>query len=428
MTTITGLSIHDLRFPTSAKLDGSDAMNPDPDYSAAYVILKTDDGLEGHGLTFTIGRGNEVVCAAIRALEARLRGLSLDWIAENPGRFWRHVTGDSQLRWIGPDKGAMHLATGAVVNAAWDLMAKAAGKPVWQLVADMTPEQLVSIVDFRYLTDAITPEEALAIFRKAEAGKAERIAELKTNGYPCYTTSAGWLGYSHDKLRRLAQEAVDAGFTHIKMKVGQDRDEDVARLKIVREVIGEDRTLMIDANQVWEVDQAIDWVRALSAFRPYFIEEPTSPDDVAGHRKIREAVVPVKVATGEMCQNRILFKQFIAGGAIDIVQIDACRIGGLNEVLSVLLMAAKFGLPVWPHAGGVGLCEYVQHLSMIDYLVVSGTKEGRVIEYVDHLHEHFVDPCRIERAAYMPPEKPGFSIEMKPETIRNFAHTMPKAS
>ncbi|TCT41780.1 L-fuconate dehydratase [Martelella mediterranea] len=422
MTSITGLSVHDLRFPTSDKLDGSDAMNPDPDYSAAYVVLKTDCDLEGHGLTFTIGRGNEVVCAAISALENRVQGLSLGWISEDPARFWRHVTGDSQLRWIGPDKGAMHLATGAVVNAVWDLLGKAADKPVWQLIADMTPEQLVSIVDFRYLTDAITPDEALAIFRKAEAGKAERLEELKTNGYPCYTTSAGWLGYSHDKLRRLAQEAVDSGFSFIKMKVGQDLEEDIARLKIVREVIGEDRTLMIDANQVWEVDQAIEWVNALAPFRPYFIEEPTSPDDVAGHRKIREAVEPVKIATGEMCQNRILFKQFIAGGAIDIVQIDACRIGGLNEVLSVLLMAAKFGLPVWPHAGGVGLCEYVQHLSMIDYLVVSGTKEGRVIEYVDHLHEHFIDPCTIKNAAYMPPKRAGFSIEMKSETLHNYAH------
>jgi len=328
------------------------------------------------------------------------------------------VTGDSQLRWIGPDKGAMHLATGAVVNAVWDLLAKAAGKPVWQYVADMTPEQLVSIVDFRYLTDAITPEEALAIFRKAEAGKAERIATLKQEGYQCYTTSAGWLGYSNEKLARLATEAVAEGFQHIKMKVGRDLDDDIRRLEIVREIMGPDRLLMIDANQVWEVDQAVDWVRALAKFNPYFIEEPTSPDDVSGHRAIREAIAPIKVATGEMCQNRILFKQFIKDGAIDIVQIDACRIGGLNEVLSVLLMAAKYGLPVWPHAGGVGLCEYVQHLSMIDYLVVSGTKEGRVIEYVDHLHEHFIEPCAISNAAYMPPKLPGFSIEMKADSIR----------
>lgn len=414
---ITGLSTHDLRFPTSSSLDGSDAMNPDPDYSAAYVVLATDGAHEGHGLTFTIGRGNDIVCKAIEALSARVVGLETAWILENPGRFWRHVTGDSQLRWIGPDKGAMHLATGAVVNAVWDLLAKEAGKPVWQFVAEMTPEQLVSIIDFRYLTDAITPDEALAIFRRAEPGKAERMASLREEGYPCYTTSAGWLGYSNEKLTRLATEAVAAGFNHIKMKVGRDRADDIRRLEIVREIMGPDRNLMIDANQVWEVGEAIDWIGDLKRFNPYFIEEPTSPDDVMGHKAIREAIAPVKVATGEMCQNRIVFKQFIREGAIDIVQIDACRIGGLNEVLSVLLMAAKYGLPVWPHAGGVGLCEYVQHLSMIDYLVVSGSKEGRVIEYVDHLHEHFLDPCVIRSAAYMPPTRPGFSIEMKPASI-----------
>ncbi|MVT00049.1 L-fuconate dehydratase [Devosia marina] len=417
MTKITSLSTHDLRFPTSQSLDGSDAMNPDPDYSAAYVVLGTDGNLEGHGLTFTIGRGNEVVVAAINALTDRVVGLELDWIEADPGRFWRHVTGDSQLRWIGPDKGAMHLATGAVVNAVWDLLAKRANKPVWLYVSEMSPEQLVSIIDFRYLTDAITPEEALEIFRAAEPGKAERIDRLRDEGYPCYTTSAGWLGYSNEKLTRLATEAVEAGFTHIKMKVGRDLDDDIRRLEIVRQIMGPDRYLMIDANQVWEVDQAIEWVNQLKRFEPYFIEEPTSPDDVEGHRKIREAIGPVKVATGEMCQNRILFKQFITRDAIDIVQIDACRIGGLNEVLSVLLMAAKFGKPVWPHAGGVGLCEYVQHLSMIDYLAVSGKKQGRVIEYVDHLHEHFLDPCVIKGAAYMPPERPGFSIEMKPASI-----------
>jgi L-fuconate dehydratase len=420
MTTITDIATFDLRFPTSQTLDGSDAMNPDPDYSAAYVILQTEGEHEGHGLTFTIGRGNEIVVAAIEALRARIVGLDTAWIAEDPGRFWRHMTGDSQLRWIGPDKGAMHLATGAVVNAAWDLLTKEAGKPVWRYVAEMTPQQLVSIIDFRYLTDAITPHEALAIFTRAQEGKAERIAILEREGYQCYTTSAGWLGYSNEKLTRLATEAVEAGFDHIKMKVGRDLDDDIRRLEIVRAIIGPDRYLMIDANQVWEVDEAVDWVKALSRFNPFFIEEPTSPDDVLGHRTIRNAIQPIKVATGEMCQNRILFKQFITEGAIDIVQIDACRIGGLNEVLSVLLMAAKFNLPVWPHAGGVGLCEYVQHLSMIDYLVVSGTKEGRVIEYVDHLHEHFIDPCVIEDAAYMPPKLPGFSIQMKPETIRDY--------
>ncbi|OLP54791.1 fuconate dehydratase [Rhizobium rhizosphaerae] len=429
MTRITNLRVFDLRFPTSASLDGSDAMNPDPDYSAAYVILETDrPDLSGHGLTFTIGRGNDICCMAIEAMRHLVVGTDLAEVRAAPGKFWRKLTGDSQLRWIGPDKGAMHLATGAVVNAFWDAMAKEAGLPVWKFVSTMSPEEIADIVDYRYLTDALTREEALEILKKAEAGKAERIAMLEAEGYPCYTTSAGWLGYSDEKLRRLAQEAVDAGFNHIKMKVGRDLEDDIRRLTIAREVIGPDRYLMVDANQVWEVDQAIAWMKQLAFCKPFFIEEPTSPDDVAGHRKIREAIAPVKVATGEMCQNRIMFKQFIAEGAIDIVQIDSCRMGGLNEVLAVLLLAAKFGKPVWPHAGGVGLCEYVQHLSMIDYIAVSGTKEGRVIEYVDHLHEHFFDPCVIRNAAYMPPSLPGFSIEMRPESIATYTHGKPEAA
>lgn len=420
MTRITGIRTEDLRFPTSDSLDGSDAMNPDPDYSAAYVVLETNGAHEGHGLTFTIGRGNEICVAAIEALGALVIGLELDWITEDMGRFWRHITGDSQLRWIGPDKGAIHLATGAVVNAAWDLWAKEAGKPVWQLVGEMSPEEIVGLIDFRYLTDAVTPEEALALLKKAAPGKQERIETLKAEGYPCYTTSAGWLGYSDEKLRRLCREAKDAGFTHTKFKVGRDLDDDIRRLTIAREVLGEEMNIMIDANQVWEVDQAIDWVKKLSFARPFFIEEPTSPDDVFGHKSIREAVAPIKVATGEMCQNRIMFKQFIKEGAIDIVQIDSCRMGGLNEVLAVMLMAAKYDLPVWPHAGGVGLCEYVQHMSMIDYVAISGEKDSRRIEFVDHLHEHFLDPCVVKNGAYLAPSKPGFSIEMKPESIRDF--------
>ncbi|MDW9822536.1 L-fuconate dehydratase [Sinorhizobium meliloti] len=421
MTRITDLRVFDLRFPTSASLDGSDAMNPDPDYSAAYVILDTDrPGLAGHGLTFTIGRGNDICCMAIEAMRHLVVGQDISNILKHPGRFWRHLTSDSQLRWIGPEKGAIHLATGAIVNAVWDLLAKHAGKPVWRLVADMPAEEIADIVDYRYLTDVLTRDDAVEILRRAEPGKAERIATLEKEGYPCYTTSAGWLGYDDAKLRRLAQEAVDAGFDHIKMKVGRDLDDDIRRLRIAREVIGPDRYLMIDANQVWEVGEAIEWVQKLAFAKPFFIEEPTSPDDVAGHRKIREAIGPVKVATGEMCQNRIMFKQFIAEGAIDIVQIDSCRMGGLNEVLAVLLIAAKYGLPVWPHAGGVGLCEHVQHLSMIDYVAVSGTKDGRVIEYIDHLHEHFLDPCVIRNAAYMPPERPGFSIEMKQQSIEDY--------
>jgi L-fuconate dehydratase len=421
MTRITDLRVFDLRFPTSQSLDGSDAMNPDPDYSAAYVVLETDEaGLTGHGLTFTIGRGNDICCMAIKAMRHLVVGQDLKTFAEAPGRFWRHLTGDSQLRWIGPDKGAMHLATGAVVNAFWDLYAKQQRKPVWKLVSDMSPEQIADVIDYRYLTDVLSRDDALQILRRAAAGTAERIDTLKREGYACYTTSAGWLGYPEDKLRRLCREAINAGFNHVKMKVGRDLQDDIRRLTIVREVIGPDRYLMIDANQVWEVDQAIGWVKKLAFAKPFFIEEPTSPDDIAGHRKIRQNVHPVKVATGEMCQNRIMFKQFIAEGAIDIVQIDACRMGGLNEVLAVLLVATKYDLPVWPHAGGVGLCEYVQHLSMIDYLAVSGTKDGRVIEYVDHLHEHFVDPCVIRNAAYMPPMAPGFSIEMKPQSIADY--------
>ena len=420
MTRIVDMQVLDLRFPTSLHRDGSDAMNPDPDYSAAYVVLKTDGPHQGHGLTFTIGRGNDVCCAAIGAMRHLVVGLDMDWVAADMGRFWRHVTSDSQLRWIGPDKGAIHLATGAVVNAVWDLWAKIAGKPVWRLVADMTPEEVVRCIDFRYITDCITPAEALALLRTREPGKAERIALLEHSGYQCYTTSAGWLGYDDDKLRRLCREAVDAGFGFIKMKVGRDRVDDIRRLTIARDEVGPDINLMIDANQVWEVDQAIGWVRELAFARPWFIEEPTSPDDIEGHRRIREGVAPVKVATGEMCQNRIVFKQLIMRGAIDIVQIDACRLGGVNEVMAVLLMAAKYGLPVCPHAGGVGLCEYVQHLAMIDYVSIAGTKEGRVVEYVDHLHEHFLDPCAVKDAAYMPPQRPGFSIEMRAETLRDY--------
>ncbi len=419
MTTITGLRSLDIRFPTSQRLDGSDAMNPDPDYSAAYAILQTDEaGLEGHGLTFTIGRGNEICCRAIEVLSHRMVGLELDWIREDPGRFWRHVTGDSQLRWIGPDRGVMHLATAAVVNAAWDPWAKAEGKPLWRLVSEMSPAELVRCIDFRYITDCITPGEALERLTDRQAGKAERLARLRTFGYPCYTTSAGWLGYGDDKLRRLSRDAVDAGFTFITMKVGRDLDNDTRRRRTVREVIGPERKLLIDANQVWDVGQAIEWVRALSFAKPWFIEEPTSPDDVERHRAIRQAVAPVRVATGEMCQNRILFKQFIMREAIDIVQIDSCRLGGVNEVLAVMLMAAKYDLPVCPHAGGVGLYEYVQHLSMIDYLSISGTMQDRVAEYVDHLHEHFVDPCILRDAAYVAPEAPGYSITMKPSSLK----------
>jgi L-fuconate dehydratase len=426
MSKVTNMRVIDVRFPTSQHLDGSDAMNPDPDYSAAYCVLETDQpGLEGHGLTFTIGRGNEICCTAIEAMRHLVVGLDMAWVAEDMGRFWRYITSDSQLRWIGPDKGAIHLATGAVVNAVWDLWAKQEGVPVWELVSRMSPEEIVKLIDFRYITDCITPEEALAMLHKQTAGKQERWATLQREGYPCYTTSAGWLGYEDDKLRRLCKEAIDAGFNHVKIKVGRDKADDIRRLTIAREVLGPNRQLMIDANQVWDVNQAVEWVNDLAFCKPWFIEEPTSPDDIEGHRVIRKGVAPVKVATGEMCQNRIIFKQLIMRGAIDVVQIDACRLGGVNEILAVMLMAAKYNLPVCPHAGGVGLCEYVQHLSMIDYLCIAGTREGRVIEFVDHLHEHFKEPCVIENAAYMPPKAPGFSIEMKPESIAHYTYRRP---
>ena len=419
---IDGWQSYDIRFPTSAGRHGSDAMNADPDYSAAYLTLKTSiPGLEGHGLTFTIGRGNELCVRAIDAIMPRLIGLSLAEIKADMAGFWRHVTGDSQLRWLGPDKGVIHLATGAVVNAVWDLWARAAAKPVWQLVGDMTPEEIVSCVDFRYLTNALTPEEALRLLENVQAGKDERRARLLASGYPAYTTSAGWLGYDDEKLRMLSRKARAEGWTHIKLKVGKNLEDDIRRCRILREEIGPDMKLMVDANQVWEVDEAIGWMRALAEFDPWFIEEPTAPDDILGHREIRDAIAPIRVATGEMCQNRIMFKQFLQMEAIDIVQIDAARVGGLNENLAIMLLAAKFGKPVVPHAGGVGLCEYVQHLSMIDYLAISGTMDGRITEFVDHLHEHFVSPCIVEKGHYLAPLAPGFSIEMKKASIARYS-------
>ena len=420
---ITGWRTGDIRFPTSHGGHGSDAMNADPDYSAAYLVLETNrPGLEGHGLTFTIGRGNELCVAAIELLAEKLVGMPMRDIAADMAAFWRFITGDSQLRWLGPDKGIMHLATGAVVNAVWDLWARAERKPVWQLVADMTPEELLRCIDFRYLTNALTPEEGLDILRRAQQGKGARRAQLLAQGYPAYTTSAGWLGYDDDTLRRSAREAHAKGWRHFKLKVGRDLGDDMRRAALLRETVGPDCKLMMDANQVWEAGEAIEWMNELARFDPWFIEEPTSPDDVLAHRQIREAISPIKVATGEMCQNRVLFKQFMQADALDIVQIDAARVGGLSENLAIMLMAAKFGKPVCPHAGGVGLCEYVQHLSMIDYLTISGTDEGRVAEYVDHLHEHFVTPCVVENGRYMPPSTPGFSIEMKPASMEEFRH------
>ena len=422
--TITSIEVRDVRFPTSRGLDGSDAMNADPDYSAAYVVLHTDDadGLEGHGLTFTIGRGNELCVAAVRALAPFVVGLSLDEIAADMGAFWRRVVGDSQLRWVGPEKGVIHLATAAVVNAVWDLWAKAEGKPVWKLLSDMSPEEIVRCVDFRYITDALTPDEALELLRRQAPTRAQRERDLVENGYPAYTTSAGWLGYPDEKIRRLCREGIADGWSHFKIKVGRDLADDVRRAGLIRGEIGPDRKLMVDANQVWEVNEAIASMRELARFDPWWIEEPTSPDDVLGHATIARAIAPIGVATGEHCQNRIIFKQLMQANAISFCQIDACRLGGVNEVIAVLLLAAKFDIAVCPHAGGVGLCEYVQHLSMFDYVCVSGTMEDRIIEYVDHLHEHFIEPVVIRAGRYMPPAAPGYSITMRPESLEQFAY------
>lgn len=424
MTTITRVVARDIRFPTSRGLDGSDAMNPDPDYSAAYVVLETDhtDGLAGHGMTFTIGRGNELCVRAVESLAPQIVGRTMEEFIDDMGGFWRMITGDSQLRWVGPEKGVIHMATGAIVNAVWDLYAKLEEKPLWRLLADMSPEQLVACVDFRSITDAITPEEAIALLKRHVCTRKERIAEMEQTGYPAYTTSAGWLGYSDEKLRDLCRACQAEGWTMFKIKVGRDLEDDIRRCRIIREEVGPEARLMMDANQVWEIDEAIEWMRSLSVFRPWFIEEPISPDDILGHQRIAEALRPVKVATGECCANRVMFKQFLQSGAIGICQIDSCRMGGVNEVLAVLLMAAKFGVPVCPHAGGVGLCEYVQHLAMFDYIAVSGTLEDRVCEYAAHLHEHFVNPIVMRDGRYMPPQAAGYSAEMLPESLDRFEY------
>lgn len=421
-TKIVAVETLDVRFPTSQGRHGSDAMHPDPDYSAAYAVLKTDaeTGVEGHGLTFTIGRGNELCVAAIQALAPLVVGVTVEEIRADMAGFWRRLTSESQLRWVGPEKGVIHLATAALVNAVWDLIAKLEGKPLWKLLVDMEPEEIVAAIDFRYITDALSPDEALAILRRNRDTRAEREAEMVRDGYPAYTTSAGWLGYSDDEIRRLCREGIDGGWSHFKIKVGANLQDDLRRAAIIRDEIGPDRKLMVDANQRWDVEEAIRWMRELERFDPWWIEEPTSPDDVLGHAAIARAIAPIRVATGEQCQNRVIFKQLMQAGAIGFCQIDACRLGGVNEVLAVLLMAAKFGIPVCPHAGGVGLCEYVQHLVLFDYICVSASLEDRIVEYVDHLHEHFLDPVVIRDGRYMPPRLPGYSIEMKRESLERY--------
>jgi L-fuconate dehydratase len=422
MARVVALDVLDIRFPTSRELDGSDAMNPDPDYSAAYVTLRTDEGPDGYGLAFTIGRGNDVQAAAIRALAPHVVGRPVPEDAAALAALSSELIGDSQLRWLGPEKGVVHMAIGAVVNAAWDLASRRAGLPLWRFLAGMTPEEIVGLVDFRYLSDALTPDEALSILRKAEPTRAGRIAQLTADGFPAYTTSPGWLGYSDEKLARLAKQALAEGFDMIKLKVGGDLDDDVRRMKLAREVVGAGVRVAVDANQRWDTDVAIRWMRELAPYAPYWIEEPTSPDDVLAHRAIGDALAPIKVATGEHVQNRVVFKQLLQAGAVDVVQIDACRVAGVNENIAILLLAAKFGVPVCPHAGGVGLCELVRHLSFFDYAAVSASLDGRVIEWVDHLHEHFTDPASVVGGRYLAPTQPGFSAQLREETLSQYVY------
>ena len=411
-----------MRFPTSRDNIGSDAVNRSPDYSAAYCILETDAGLEGHGLTFTLGRGTELCAMALEYLSQNVKGCSLSSITEDLAGFSRRLTDDNQFRWLGPEKGVIHLASGALVNAVWDLYARAEQKPLWKLLAEMTPEEIVRAVDFRYISDALSREEALTLLQERRPGQQERLQHLQTHGYPAYTTSAGWYGFSDEKVRELCREALSQGWTRFKLKVGGDPVDDLRRGRLVREEIGPDNKLMVDANQKWGVEEAIARTKELAELNPWWMEEPTSPDDVLGHARIRKEVSPVRIATGEHCHNRIMFKQFMQAKAMDVCQIDSCRLAGVNENIAVILLAAKFGIPVCPHAGGVGLCEYVQHLSIFDYLCVSASLEDRVIEYVDHLHEHFLDPVRIRNGHYLLPEKPGYSIEMYPESLARFAY------
>ncbi len=420
--TITNIRVIDLRFPTSREAIGSDAINKDPDYSAAYCILETDTDFEGHGLTFTLGRGTELCVSAIQYLSKFLLRRTLDSLVSDLNGLYLQLSGDTQFRWLGPAKGVIHLACGALLNAVWDLYAKAEGKPVWRLLAEMAPEQVIAAIDFRYIADALSPSEALEILRKGKHNQAERLARLEAQGYPAYTTSAGWFGFSDEKIRRLCREGIADGWNHFKLKVGGDASDDLRRGRLVREEIGWNRYMMVDANQKWGVEEAIQRTLQLGELKPWWMEEPTSPDDILGHARIRREAAPTRIATGEHCHNSVMFKQLFQAGAIDVCQIDSCRVAGINENLAILLMAAKFGVPVCPHAGGVGLCEYVQHLSIFDYLSVSCSLDNRVIEYVDHLHEHFRYPVHISRGHYMVPAQPGYSCEIFPESLERFEY------
>ena len=423
-TTITALTVRDIRFPTSDNLDGSDAIHVDPDYSCPYVKLITDaDGLEGNGITFTLGRGNELCAAAIKALEGFVVGQTLEAITADFAGFWHRICNDSQLRWLGPERGLIHMSVAAIINAIWDLYAKREGKPLWKLLADMSPQQIVDCIDFHHITDVLSRDEALAILQANESTKASRAEKLHEIGLPAYTSSAGWMGYEDDHRRELCRKYLADGFTWFKMKVGADLEDDIHRATVIREEIGDQCRLMMDANQVWDVDQAIAHMKELARFDPYWIEEPTSPDDVLGHARIAKALAPIGVATGECISNRIMFKQFLQAGAMQFCQIDSCRVGGVNELLAIMLLAAKFDVPVCPHAGGVGLCNYVQHLAAFNHIAIAPSLENVVLEFSDHLHEHFIDRLRVERARYRLPTLPGYSIAMHAESLA--AHEYP---
>ena len=420
MPKIIGVETFDVRFPTSKSLDGSDAMNQDPDYSGAYLRINTDAGVHGDSLVFTIGRGNEVQLKAIEILSEKVVGLNTADALDNIGEIARQLSGDSQLRWLGPDYGVFHMGAGGVLNALWDLFAKERKVPLWKLLSDLTPQQIVNAIDFRYITDALTKQEALDILNRQIDYKADNEAKLRAQGVPAYTTSPGWLGYSDEKMLKLTQEAMDQGFKLLKYKCGKSLEDDQRRLRKVRELVGPDYAIAIDANQVWDVNEAITWINQLKEFKLHWVEEPTSPTDVVGHAKIAAGIAPTRVATGEMAGSRIIFKQLLQSKGFSVMQIDATRVAGVNENLANILMAAKFGVPVCPHAGGVGLCEMVQHLAMFDAVAVTGHHPGRIVEFVDHLHEHFVVPTDIQNGNYMAPLSPGAGAEIHQSSIDEF--------
>lgn len=420
---IVGARTYDVRFPTSKMLDGSDAMNQDPDYSAAYLRLITDDeSLTGDSFVFTIGRGNDVQITAIDILVEHVVGLSTEDAFERIGDIARKLSADSQLRWLGTDKGVFHMAAGAVLNALWDLFAKERKVPLWKLLSDLSPEKIVSSIDFRYISDALTPEEALTILKSSQDAKSTNEKHLLANGVSAYTTTPGWLGYDDEKMIALTHKAIADGFSLIKYKCGISIDDDRRRLSKVRAEVGPDFKIAIDANQVWDVNVAVEWVNQLKEFEIEWIEEPTHPDDVVGHATIAKRIAPTKVATGEMASNRIIFKQLLQLGAISYMQIDATRVAGVNENLANILLAAKYKIPVVPHAGGIGLCEMVQHLAMFDAIAVSGFHENRYVEYVDHLHEHFLEPAHVVAGSYQAPILPGSGAQMINESIQKYQY------